>query len=1103
MIANAPTGRRRRARLKWLLLASAASLALAGAGAAPAGVGWAPPPAPGQVVGAYFPHRTGVDVAAVAEDSSGRIVVAGTFEVSSPLGGAINPSAVALARFGPDGAHDASFGSDGSVTSFSAGDEAEARAQTVTPVADGGLLVGGSTSRGGFVERFTPNGSVDGTFGSGGITSEPQVPPDEFPHSLAVTALSDGTIVAVYVAPQALVAFGEAGDEAGGLTIVRLTPDGTVYSSANYSAPDWKVGDATAYPAWNAAHVFADGSVLVAGSLAQQFSKPCPCTEHPEIVLRRFLPDGTVDTSFGNGGRVVTEIGSDSYADALATSPDGRFVVAATSGTGSDTAVAAARYLPNGTLDPSFGSGGTTTVSRGAADAVAVAADGSVFLGSTQTSDLVIVKLDAAGAPAAGFGANGRATSTDAGFVHALLPDPDGGVTAAVAPHGPGGDTISLARYTPAGTLDPAFGTPSAAFGLPNQGLLAVAATSRLEVAAAGFVDDDAGQRGLRVVYFQQGQPQKFGPDGEATVFIGTRAEATAVGIDRTARVVAAGDSGVGAAARWLVARFGADGSLDKTFGTSGVFTSPEAGAADRVASLAVLPDSRVLVLVRHGGNDFLVRLTASGSLDGGFGEAGRVALPLSGANGLAVTSHGVAIIAGDGLACTWVDLGGTVIKSSAPAVPGAAAAGVGIQHDGELVVAGTMPSGGLVLTRREPDGTLDPTFGTAGVVTRAGLDASGLVVQRDGRIDVAARPHDSPQIAVARFLYDGSVDGSFGDGGVAETLPGGVASGIAESPYGIVVAGAVPAPYGTDLALSTLEEQPLVGAVGGGRLFHVRPNGSAHLVAGGTQPAWSQAAKLLAFVSPDDGAPAISVRAPRTEPQMLLHSPLPSGAVVVDAAPEWSPDGKLLAVQLLDAHGAPTIGVVAVGQGTVRQLDTGTHPAWVANDQLAYVTPNGLLRITDTATGASRTIGHGWDLRAAPRSGLLAVSGTAVFGGYRQWSVIRQNGTLVRRLPKGVWDVGWAPDGRHLAVFVRDKLAIVDLRGHERFLRVEVGEEARAPTFSPDGRLIAFVNHHSHYLISFVDARSGKPVGRWAPGVGFNRADPTWDRTGVYIPTS
>lgn len=1080
-------------------LALVAALAALIPAAAPAGIGL-PTPTPGQVVGAYFPHSTGAQASAVARDSSGRIVVAGALEVSSGLGGMVNPSAVALARFAPDGTRDDSFGAAGSVTSFAVGDAAGARAQTVTPLADGGLLVGGSTDDSGFVERFTPSGQLDGTFGSRGIALEPHARTGSFPRSLAVVPLEDGTIIAVHAEPQALLAGNETADEPGGLAITRLTPGGTVVSSATYSAPEWKVGNTTAYAEWNAAHVFADGSVLVAGQLMQQFGTTCPCTAHPEIVLRRFLPNGIVDTSFGSGGRVLTEVGPDSYAAALDVLPDGRFVVAGASGTGADGRFAASRYLPNGSLDRSFGQGGTTTVSQGGADALAIGADGSIFLGSKQTSDLVVVKLDADGVPSAGFGTNGRATTKGAGFAQALLPDPDGGVTTAVVTSLPGNGTIRLARYTPAGAIDPAFATPSAAVGVPNQGLLAVTATSKLEIAAAGFVDDDAGGRALHVVYVQQGQPQKFGLDGEATAYIGDRAEATAVGVDAAGRVVAAGDSGEGEATRWLVARFGRDGLLDKSFGTSGIVMSPDAGASDRVASLVVLPDSRVLVLLRHGGNDFLVRLTASGSFDASFGDAGRVELPPSAANSLAVTPAGLAVVAGDGLACTWVDSHGAVIRSSDPAVPGAAAAGVAAQNDGELLVAGTTASG-LVLVRREADGTLDRTFGTDGVATRAGVDATGLAVQRDGRIDVAVRPRAAAQLAVARFLYDGRVDTSFGDGGLAETLPGGVANSIALYPYGIVVAGAVPAPRGTDLALSVLEEQPLVVPVGG-RLFHVNASGSARVVASGTKPAWSQTARRLAWISDDDGAPAVSIRAPGGASRLVLRSPLPSGAVVVNAAPEWTPNGRLLAVQLLDADGTPAIAVVSPAQGTVHRIDTGTHPTWLANNRLVYITPNGLLRIADTDTGALRTIGNGWIARPAPRGGLIAVARSADFGGFRQWIVVRQDGTLVRRLPRAVWDVGWAPDGRHLAVFEHQRLAIIDLRGHERFLRIAVGAEARAPTFSPDGRLIAFVNRHASYLVSFVDARTGKPVGRWIPGVGFGHADPTWDRTGVYIPT-
>ena len=69
--------------------------------------------------------------------------------------------------------------------------------------------------------------------------------------------------------------------------------------------------------------------------------------------------------------------------------------------------------------------------------------------------------------------------------------------------------------------------------------------------------------------------------------------------------------------------------------------------------------------------------------------------------------------------------------------------------------------------------------------------------------------------------------------------------------------------------------------------------------------------------------------------------------------------------------------------------------------------------------------------------------------------------------------------------------------------LRPGVGA-GRAPTWSPDGRLIAFVNRIGEsYFVEFVDVRSGKPVERWHPEGGFEGADPSWDATGVYIPNA
>jgi uncharacterized delta-60 repeat protein len=88
--------------------------------------------------------------------------------------------------------------------------------------------------------------------------------------------------------------------------------------------------------------------------------------------------EGDLDTSFGGDGKVTTDFGGEDQARALAIQPDGKIVVA-----GADTTFALARYLPNGTLNPTFGHGGTveTYLSRHAwAIALALQLDGKLVV---------------------------------------------------------------------------------------------------------------------------------------------------------------------------------------------------------------------------------------------------------------------------------------------------------------------------------------------------------------------------------------------------------------------------------------------------------------------------------------------------------------------------------------------------------------------------------------------------------------------------------------------------------------------------------------------------------------------------------------------------
>src|SRR5262245_42305337 len=119
----------------------------------------------------------------------------------------------------------------------------------------------------------------------------------------------------------------------------------------------------------------SDGKLVVAGTgLAST-----------DFALVRYLPDGSLDTSFGSGGTVTTSFSAAAdLALAAALQPDGKIVAAGLKASGLTGDVALARYNSDGSLDASFGSGGlvATAVSPqgDGANALALQPDGKIVV---------------------------------------------------------------------------------------------------------------------------------------------------------------------------------------------------------------------------------------------------------------------------------------------------------------------------------------------------------------------------------------------------------------------------------------------------------------------------------------------------------------------------------------------------------------------------------------------------------------------------------------------------------------------------------------------------------------------------------------------------
>ena len=197
---------------------------------------------------------------------------------------------------------------------------------------------------------------------------------------------------------------------------------------------------------------------------------------HFFYVLARYNPNGTLDTTFGSGGKIVTDPSTGgSYNEIwdLALQPDGRILAGGDVTLGSEMYFAVSRYNPNGTLDTSFGSNGiaTTNPSVNGSDraySVLVQPDGRIVLvgssaGGNSVSHFALSRFMPWGAVDAGFGANGTVTTDLPGtfeqaFDAALQPDDKIVAVGQTSPSG-GPYNFALARYNPDGSFDETFGT--------------------------------------------------------------------------------------------------------------------------------------------------------------------------------------------------------------------------------------------------------------------------------------------------------------------------------------------------------------------------------------------------------------------------------------------------------------------------------------------------------------------------------------------------------------------------------------------------------------------------------------------------------------------
>jgi uncharacterized delta-60 repeat protein len=386
-----------------------------------------------------------------------------------------------------------------------------------------------------------------------------------------------------------------------------------------------------------------------------------------------------------------------------------------------------------GGLDPSFGSGGTvTTPGMGSASALVRQPDGKLVTAGTRSSGgswhFALARYDAGGALDPGFGSSGIVTTPigPRSQANALVLQPDGKLVAsglgAMNVDGSNG-VLTMARYNPDGTLDGTFGTNGIAktslasnsvnsdLLLQPDGRLVVVGTTRL----------DGTDRSALARYDRNGLlDPSFGSGGTVTTLAGFAVYATAGALQADGKLIAVG-SAQHANGGFGITRYNHDGSLDTTFGSGGTVTTRIGSVNSAWANDVIIePDGKLLVGGKaertdptagpsRYGSYAVARYNPDGSLDTSFGSSGIATTPIG----------------------SYAEVGALVQE-----------------EDGRLILVGTAtgltpgnPNGNqFAMVRYNPDGTLDTTFGTAGIVTTllgVGNSAYTAVLQPDRKLVV------------------------------------------------------------------------------------------------------------------------------------------------------------------------------------------------------------------------------------------------------------------------------------------------------------------------------------------------------------------------------
>lgn len=359
---------------------------------------------------------------------------------------------------------------------------------------------------------------------------------------------------------------------------------------------------------------------------------------------------GSLDPGFGSGGKVLSSLSGELPSGAVL-QPNGDLLVSL--GLGGGTGFGVARYLPNGSLDTGFGSGGVAQATLGSVGGQAAAGPATRALALEPNGQIVVVgdvgslsghivdvgvaRFNANGSVDPSFGSGGVAATPvfapSAGFsgqtTDAVLVQSNGeilvGTSASQITYRSALTTGAVLRYTADGRLDPSFGSGGVVVSTSLSAVttLGVDASADVFVLPAAVELSPTGQldgsvTAAPIVSSSVGGTDAFLADGRYVA----------------AQSVGAGKHNFEVRAQ----RFAAAGSVDTTFGSPLLHYAGTATSNDSAHAIAVAPNGQIV----YGGSRFLstsvfgvARVNANGSVDATFGSGGALTTTFQGNEGV------------------------------------------------------------------------------------------------------------------------------------------------------------------------------------------------------------------------------------------------------------------------------------------------------------------------------------------------------------------------------------------------------------------------------------------------------------------------------------